>query len=195
MRTAKTSKTPILVPLMMRGKGLLKFFFITSVVLVLWWSTKQAHAQALNFEHAEFVNHRTESFSMQVPDYLVQVSDLNNEALLQMKNIFNETYLMVVPEHQTKTLGLNELSHRFETKLSSHGAVITSVEKIKIGASNAVQYTVEWTVDEVPLVYLVTFVETPKTIFKVYGWGLASQRYFLDHLRKAASSFSPCATL
>lgn len=195
MRSVKSSKSPILVPLMLRGKGLLKFALATSIVLALWWSTKQAHAQSLNFERPDFVDYHTKSFSVQVPDYLVQVNDLSDDALLQMKNIFNETYLIVAPEQKTETLGLEELSNRFEAKLSNYRAVITSVEKIKIGSSRAVQYAVKWTVDEVPLVYLITFVETPKTIFKIYGWTLASQTYLLDHFKKTAASFLPCASL
>ena len=146
-------------------------------------------AQTPHFEKVDFTSIQKEKFTLQIPDYLVETDDLDPRALLQMKNILNETYLMVVPEPKTHTLGLQQLRAQFEANLFSKGGAIDDRREMKIKNEDAFQYEVVWRVGDETLAYLITFVDTPTTLYKIYGWTLASQKNYLNDFRKSVASF------
>jgi hypothetical protein len=140
----------------------------------------------------EFRTYRpNDAFSIDVPDYLVKVNDLDSRASLQFKNIFNETYLMVVAGKKSleNHLSLEQLQNHFEQNLLMNGGWLVKRKEMKIGNSNAFQNEVQWIVDGESLVYLITFVDSPDTLYKIYSWTLASQSEYLAHFTLAANSF------
>jgi hypothetical protein len=164
-------------------------FFTTLCVLIIPAKTR---AQTFTHGKSEFVTYHTaDTFSIQVPDYLVKVSDLDSRATLQFKNIFNETYFIIVPE-QKSALGhmdLEQLEEHFEVNLLFNGGIIIDHKETKVGKYNAFQNEVEWLVDGQALSYLITFINTPNTLYKIYSWTLASQKEYLTDFKKATSSF------
>lgn len=162
------------------------------ILLILASSFTQVSAQTPVFNNADFVMHQKDSsFSIRVPDYLVEVHDLNPDAALQFKNIFNETYLMVVAEQKSVAghLDLQQLEEHFEFNLMAQGGTLVNSALVHINQHDAFQGEAEWTVDGESLAYLVTFIDTPGTFYKIYSWTLASQKEFLEDFRKAANSF------
>ncbi len=172
------------------GKQVKRFLsWVLFGVFAFGWSPHQSKAQTLNFENADFTSIQKEKFSIQIPDYLVETDDLDPRALLQLKNIFNETYLMIVPEPKTTALGLHQLRSQFEINLFSKGGKIVARKEIKVTGGDAFQYDVVWQVGDETLAYLITFVDTPTTLYKIYGWTLASQKNYLNDFRKSVASF------
>jgi hypothetical protein len=106
--------------------------------------------------------------------------------------IFNETYLMVMSEKKSIETheNLQQLEDHFEVNLLLNGGLLLDSKEIKIGNCKAFQNEANWTVDGEPLVYLVTFIETHDTIFKIYCWTLISQKEYIEDFRKVANSFS-----
>ncbi|MFM9836696.1 MAG: hypothetical protein ACKVOQ_00450, partial [Cyclobacteriaceae bacterium] len=131
------------------------------------------------------------SFSISIPDYLVEVSDLNAQASLQFKNTFNETYLMVVAEEKLETghATMDLLEDHFKSNLLQKGGLLTKETECKVNNFQSVQNEVEWMVDGEPMAYVVTFIDTPRTLYKVYCWTLTSNKEYLTHFKQATDSF------
>jgi hypothetical protein len=162
-------------------------------IFVFLLSSSKATAQVPSFSKVDFVTYQKDSsFSICIPDYLVEVSDLNAQASLQFKNSFNETYLMVVAEEKSEMgpTNMNQLKDRFKANLLLNGGLLTKEMECKVNNCQSFQNEVEWTVDGEPLVYLITFIDTPNTFYKVYCWTLASNKEYLTHFKQATDSFS-----
>jgi len=175
----------------------LDFFWIVLfsilVLIILSLSSDKANAQTTVFGQSDFVTYRKDSsFSIRVPDYLIPVNDLDARASLQFKNIFNETYMLVVPELKSADghLDLIQLENHFKSNLSFKGGRLTDQRWIKIGNCTAFQNEAEWTVEGEPLAYLITFIDTPGTLYKIYCWTLAGQKEYLNDFKQAANSFA-----
>lgn len=140
-----------------------------------------------------FVTYQKDStFTINVPDYLVEVSDLSPDASLQFKNMFNETYLIVVPEAKTAEghLNLQQLNDDFKYNLFLKGGSIINSQEFKIENYPAIQSTAQWTLAEETLQYLVTFIDTPQVLYKIYCWTLASQKEYLNDFITTSNSFA-----
>jgi hypothetical protein len=189
----KSGRPPILVPFKLKRKDFIWLIVLALILLIIALNTKDASAQTLAFDKVDFVTYQKDStFSIKVPDYLVEVHDLSPEAALQFKNNFTETYLMVVPERKSNGAhqSLQQLEEHFKFNLTVGGGVFIHSSPVEINRRNAFQGEAELATDDgVPLVYLVTFIETSDMLYKIYGWTLASQREFLEDFRKAANSF------
>lgn len=166
--------------------------FVVLVSAILSCLTSSVEAQVLVHDRTEFILVTDSTLSMLIPDYLVQVDDLSPDAILQFKNIYSETYLMVIPEEKSSNghLGLRQLDDHFKTNLLLRGALLLSSQAPQIGLWCTIQHEVEWEVEDESLIYLVTFIETPTILYKIYGWTLRSQREYLADFRKATNSFS-----
>jgi hypothetical protein len=171
-----------------------KFAAAAIYLLLAAGTISSALAQVFQADSVAFSLHQKKDlFSIEVPDYLVEVDDLTADAALQLKNDFNATYLMVLyePKSAGKHATLHHLAHHFKSHLLEQGGLQVSAVDLLISGCNAYQSVVELSVDEVALVYLATFLETETAYFKIYAWTLASQHAYLDNFREAARSFVP----
>jgi hypothetical protein len=189
----KVRNTPVVVPFKLKWRDFSwHIAFGLLVVIVFFLSTGKAAAQVQSFNKVDFVTYQKDSlYSISVPDYMVAVNDLNDAASLQFKNIFNETYLIVVAEDKSQTghAVLEQLEAQFKSNLLQMGGRFTHETRSKIDRCDSFQKEAEWVVDGEPLVYLVTFIDTPEVLFKIYCWTLASNKENLVHFRKAVDSF------
>jgi hypothetical protein len=186
-------KKPLIVPLLYSLRDIKRLIIFAIILLTLIILTpSKARGQKNMCANTLFVTYQKDSaFTINVPDYLVEVSDLSADASLQFKNIFNETYLMVVPEVKTAEghLNLQELNDDFNSNLLLKGGSIVNSQKNNIGNCAALQSVAEWTLAEEPLEYLVTFIDTPLVLYKIYCWTLASQKEYLNDFLQASNSF------
>jgi hypothetical protein len=83
-----------------------------------------------------------------------------------------------------------QLVEQFQSNLALQGGVLKEQHTLKVNQYSSFQGEAEWTVDGNKLVYLVTFIDTPDTLYKIYCWTLASQKEYLSDFRKAVDSFS-----
>jgi len=153
-------------------------------------TTGSMMSQSLKFDSAEFTVYQKTAFSIQVPDYLVEVTDMSEQADLQMKNVFNETYLLIVAEPKATAVSLPALQHKFETNLAAHQGLVMARKDLRIDGRRAFQLDVVWQVQGNDLAYLVTFVDAPDVIYKIYFWTLGTQRNLLQDFRKSVSTFA-----
>jgi hypothetical protein len=187
-------KKPVLVPLICSLWDIKRLLiFILIFVSILIFSRSKASAQQVTFSDTYFTTHQKDSsFTIKVPDYLVEVSDLCTDASFQFKNIFNETYMIIVPE--TKTVeghhDLDQLNTDFESNLLLKGGFINSSKKVSIGNCAAIQNIAEWSVEGKTLAYVITFIDTPEVLYKIYCWTLASQKEYVDDFIKTSNSFA-----
>jgi hypothetical protein len=162
------------------------------LLFVYLLATHKAGAQVPRFEGVDFVTYQKDSiFSISVPDYLVEVNDLSPEAFLQFKNVFNETYLMVLAEDKSEGVhgSLDLLEEHFKMNLLRNGGVLLNEKEYTVNNLRTIQNEVDWTVEAEPLSYLVTFIESKTTLYKVYCWTRSSNKQYLTHFRQATSSF------
>jgi hypothetical protein len=184
---------PVLVPFKLKWRDFawLIAFSLLAIVIVLL-STSKTSAQVYSFSHVDYVTHQKDSsFLISLPDYLIETNDLNAEAVLQFKNIFSETYLMVMVESKSEmgNRDMRQLEDHFKSNLLQRGGRLTQESKGKINNYDSFQKEIEWMVDGEPLLYLVTFIDTPDKLFKVYCWTIASNKDCLDHFKRATDSF------
>jgi|GEM_PF-3034479 len=169
-----------------------------SALIMLFIYNTAAAQKSFSFkrssEPTEFASFSKADFSVQVPDYLIEVDDLSKAAELQFKNIFSETYLLIASE-EIETTGHGEqllvMQSLYEAKLQEKGAVLDASRWLTINKHPALQCEVSYVVDGRMLNYLVTFIETPNKLFKIYNWTLAENKtYYSADFRKTALSFN-----
>ena len=98
---------------------------------------------------------------------------------------------MVVVEGKSEVshLSLEQLEDHFKLNLLQRGGLLTKETECKVNNFRSVQNEVEWTVDGEALTYLVTFIDTPNKLYKVYCWTQASRKEYLTHFKQATNSF------
>lgn len=189
----KGRNRPVLVPFKLTWKDfawLIAFGLLVIIIFLI--SATKATGQVQSFNKVDFVTYQKDSsFSIRIPDYLVEVKDLSPQASLQFKNSFNETYLMIIEEAKTQTghANLEQLENLFKSNLVQRGGFLTKEKSFAVSSFQSIQYEAEWTVEDASLIYLVTFIDTPHTIYKVYCWTLASNKEYLAHFKEATDSF------
>jgi hypothetical protein len=189
----KVRNKPVLVPFKLKWKDFMWLIaFSILVIFIILFSASKTTAQVASFGKVDFVTYKKDSsFSISIPDYLIEVNDFNAQALLQFKNVFNETYLMVAAEDKSEMghLNLEQLEDHFKLNLLQKGGLLTKESECTINNFQSVQNEVEWVVDGEPLTYLVTFIETANKLYKVYCWTQASHKEYLTHFKQATNSF------
>lgn len=186
-------KKPVLIPYRLKWRDfawLIAFGLLTVIIFLV--SSSKVNAQVPSLSKVDFVTYQVDSsFSISIPDYLVQVNDLHPQATLQFKNIFNETYLMIVAENKSEAQhdNVEQLEEHFKANLLLNGGLLTNQVELTIHHCKSFQNEAEWMVNGKPLAYLVTFIETPHTLYKIYCWTLASQKDYFQDFKKASNSF------
>lgn len=105
--------------------------------------------------------------------------ELNEAAEIQVGNLRDEAYLIVLNEAKEDMHGWNIEKHSRVTlgRLLSSMAfpTISGPKTLKVGRSPAVQYEVRGAVDNLNLVYIHTTVDGPKYFSQILAWTLPSK--------------------
>ncbi len=149
-------------------------------------------------------------YSLDVPEYMSEATDLNAEASLQYQNIVKETYVVVIDEPKDEfmqvfsELGLYDASlsplenyAQFQSEslleMMSTVADRSDLEYRESNGSRRASFTVTGTIADVPdlsIYYVLGYVEGASTMYTIMGWTLESRigRYGVD-LEQMVASF------
>lgn len=130
--------------------------------------------------------------TISVPDYLIPVPDLNQEAILQFANYFNETYTMVIKETaKDGQMNLESTVQYFLDEIVKRGGEPGYISRECIKGKHAFQAEIEMEVDGTKIWYVATFIDCEEVVYKIFSWTLAERRnnYRFD-FAQLAQSFS-----
>lgn len=118
------------------------------------------------------------ALQLRVPDAW-EASELNPVAAVQAGDPEAEAYGMVIedPRKPLKDYTLERFADaEMQQLVTGIGlASLSAPEKVQVDGKDAVQYRLKGFFDQVEVVYLYTFVETPDRFLKVVTWSLASE--------------------
>lgn len=118
------------------------------------------------------------ALQFQVPDDWAP-SELNPEAAVQARDPDTEAYGMVIedPRKPLKDYTLERFADvQMEQLVTRLGlASLSAPKKVQADGKDAIQYQLKGFFDQIEVVYLFTFVETPDRFLKVVTWSLASE--------------------
>jgi hypothetical protein len=118
------------------------------------------------------------ALQLRVPDSW-EVSELNPVAAVQAGDPEAEAYGVVIedPRKPLKDYTLERFAEaQMQQLVTGIGlASLSAPERVQVDGKDAVQYQLKGFFDQIEVVYLYTFVETPDRFLKVVTWSLASE--------------------
>lgn len=118
------------------------------------------------------------ALQFQVPEHWA-ASELNPDAAVQARDPDTEAYGMVIedPRKPLKDYTLERFADvQMEQLVTRLGlASLSAPKKVQVDGKDAVQYQLKGFFDQIEVVYLFTFAETPDRFLKVVTWSLASE--------------------
>lgn len=118
------------------------------------------------------------ALQLQVPESWA-ASELNPVAAVQAGDPDTEAYGMVIedPRKPLKDYTLERFADvQMQQLVTGIGlASLSAPKKVQVDGKDAVQYQLKGFFDQIEVVYLYTFVETPDRFLKVVTWSLASE--------------------
>jgi hypothetical protein len=138
------------------------------------------------------------SYTMEIPDYMQRVFDLNEVATLQYLSEDPEAYMVVIEDRKeeldyfglsfegpedflknfTDTYNVNAENRKLEEVINFHG-----------NGNKFSQVKMTWTIEEVDYLMLITSVETNTHFYKILAWtSLANRDALLDDFIRMSSS-------
>lgn len=119
------------------------------------------------------------ALEFKVPSSWSKQTDLNQAAALQAGDLDREAYGVVIedPREPFKNMDLGKFADTEMQKLVSRRELVnlTGPKLVQVDDNQAVQYQIKGLFDEIELVYLYTFIETPDRFLKVITWSLADK--------------------
>ncbi len=119
------------------------------------------------------------ALEFKVPSSWSKKTDLNQAASLQAADLDREAYGVVIedPREPFKNMDLGKFADTEMQKLVSRRGLVnlTGPKLVQVDNKQAVQYQIKGLFDEIELVYLYTFIETPDRFLKVITWSLADK--------------------
>ncbi len=159
-------------------------------------------------DNQTYTEHKSQNFSIKVRNDLSETDDLNDEAILQFKNEFQELYLIVLEETKTDvSLYFPEILEEEDAKKRVEhyaGILLKNYENSLtlenfsgympkvINGSNAIEITFNAIEPEskINVFYYVTFIETQNHFFQILTWTLFDKKKeCLDSMEKMINSF------
>ncbi|MGJ8684604.1 MAG: hypothetical protein ACSHWW_08270 [Nonlabens sp.] len=174
----------------------MKHLLKTSVILILLTTLTSCLGgsnapENLNIDE-DFKLFESTKFNIKVPDYLTETTDLNDDAEMQMQNMFRETYMIVMAESKSDfdfarrilDMGSDSLSYAenyMDMQLDSmEEAFDYNVTKPKmthvINGMPAMTAEASARIDGMDIVYLITTVESEHDIFYATCWTLKNRK-------------------
>lgn len=140
----------------------------------------------------DFKLFESKKFSVKYPNYLTETSELNDEAELQLQNMFRETYMVVMAESKSDfdfarrilDVGSDSLSYtenymdmQIESMMEEFNFNITK-EKMThvINDMPAMTVEIDGMVDGISVSYIFTTIESDHDIFYAACWTLGSRK-------------------
>jgi hypothetical protein len=119
------------------------------------------------------------ALEFKVPSSWSKQTDLNQAAALQAGDLDREAYGVVIedPREPFKNMDLGKFADTEMQKLVTRRGLVnlTGPKLVQVDGNQAVQYQIKGSFDEIELVYLYTFIETPDRFLKVITWSLADK--------------------
>ncbi len=131
-------------------------------------------------------------FSIKIPDYLTETDDLNEDAEMQMQNMFRETYMIVMAESKSDfnfarrilDMGSDSLSYaenymdmQLESMEESFNYKVTKSKMTHvINGMPAMTVEAGANIDGLNVVYIITTVESDNDIFYATSWTLKDRK-------------------
>ena len=119
------------------------------------------------------------ALQFRVPASWSEQSDLNPAAALQAADLDREAYGVVIedPREPFKAMDLGKFADTEMQKLVTRVGLanLAGPKLVEVDGNQAVQYRIRGLYNEVEVVYLYTFVETPDRFLKVVTWSLADK--------------------
>ncbi len=133
-----------------------------------------------------------DEYRMDIPVYMKETTGLNDDASLQFKNIFKETYVVVIDEDKETFIQTFMDMGEYDTTLSvvenyqaiqlgylSENLEITSqvnLEIKEINQRNARMTEIDGKLDDISISYLMTYVEGDQNVYMIMAWTLADRK-------------------
>lgn len=119
------------------------------------------------------------ALQLRVPSSWSEQTDLNPAAALQAADLDDEAYAVLIedPREPFKSMDLGKFADTEMQKLVNRVGLanLTGPKLVEVDGNQAVQYQIKGFHNEVEVVYLYTFVETPDRFLKVVTWSLAGK--------------------
>ncbi len=145
------------------------------------------------WKESKFFTNQQETLQVEVPSNW-EVLQLNEEAQIQVGNLAQETYYIVIPEVKVDLHGWNIDKHSKITLGNLLYLVdfpeIVGPRNININGYSGIQYEVHGANQGLNISYILTTVETPEHFHQILAWTLKS-RFDKNKkvLKKAIESF------
>ncbi|EAS19882.1 hypothetical protein BBFL7_02282 [Flavobacteria bacterium BBFL7] len=174
----------------------MKTLFKTSIILVLLTALSSCLGgsntpEKLDVEK-DFKLFESKKFSIKVPDYLTETADLNEDAEMQMQNMFRETYMIVMAESKddfdfaSEILGVgndslsyteNYMNMQLESMKEAFSYdVIKDKTTTVINDMPAMIVEAHASMDDLNVAYIITTIESEHDIFYITCWTLTDRR-------------------
>ncbi|MEX2484232.1 MAG: hypothetical protein WED10_06730 [Brumimicrobium sp.] len=133
-------------------------------------------------------------YSIEMPEFMTEVTTLNNEASFQCQNIYKETYMIVIDEPTDEFISVFKSLDGYDESLSvvENYRIVQSnyinedmsvermsePKKFKINGLDAEQIEIEGTAPGInaKLYYLYTFVEGEDNVYMIMAWTLKDRK-------------------
>ncbi|PQJ32280.1 hypothetical protein BST92_10240 [Nonlabens arenilitoris] len=164
------------------------FVLLTTLSSCLGGSNK---AEKLDIEQ-DFKLFESKKFSIKVPGYLTETDDLNEDAEMQMQNMFRETYMIVMAESKSdfdfasEILGMgndslsyaeNYMDMQLESMTESFSYdVVKEKTTTVINDMPAMIVEANASIDGLNVSYIITTIESDHDIFYITCWTLTDRR-------------------
>lgn len=170
-------------------------------------NTKDVKAEEANPSEPTKVVSVKGQYSMEVPEFMTEVTTLNDEASFQSQNIYKETYIIVIDEPTDEFISIFKSLEGYDESLSvvenyrtvqtnfisedMQIDVMSEPKSLKINGLDAEQIEIEGSVPglDAKLYYLYTFVEGKDNVYMVMAWTLNSRKdKYTDVLEEMSNS-------
>lgn len=164
------------------------FLIVTCLILLisscLDTSSKNSSENLLNTDF-ELVNINNQ-YSMEVPDFMKESKELNDEASLQYQNIFKEVYIIVIDEsrEEFKTvfqdlgeyddeISMVENYKSIQLEFLQEAITIHSKEDVESSVINGLPFEivkVDATSDGIDIAYTIAYIDGPENVYMIMAW-------------------------
>lgn len=156
--------------------------------------------------NTHFIEKKTPTFSISVPDNLNETYDLNDEAVLQYKNDFQELYFVILEEAKEEMFYFPQLQKpTSEERINEYAKIIIEnyrdsfdfknfagikAKKINSQAAAFTSFNTHDDEADLDIYFHLTFVESSSHYFQILSWTLAEdETKHKATMEKIANSF------
>lgn len=158
----------------------------------------------------EYIKKKTQRFSIEIASNLDETTDLNDEAILQFKNEFQELYLIVLEDSKEDFVfydGLNSQDPKIRVKAYAN-IILDNLESSidfknytgyiseNINGCEAINFSFNGEDSESgeDIFCYITIVDGPTHIYQIFSWTIFDKKEkHLKTLKKMSQSFKPFA--